>query len=105
MPRPDVDINAWRHPSLLRIVPETDRGERWCWEHINADPTFGAYQAEHRYGPDILKAAHDAGLVVALDGKIADAPREFPCCPGCPAGHGCSRSGACFMQSTPEGWS
>lgn len=42
---------------------------------INAEPQRGAYRAEHRYGPDILLAAHNAGLTVALDGQVADAPR------------------------------
>lgn len=98
-----VDINAYHHPNLLRIVPETDAGERWCWEHINAEPQSGAYMAEHRYGPDILQAAHNAGLTVALDGEIADTPREFMRCAGCPDGRICTRLGSCFAEQDVEG--
>lgn len=71
--RRPIDIAAWSNPSFLQIVPETDEGFDWCEEHINAEPELGAYLAEHRYGPDILLAAHEAGLVVSLDGRIADA--------------------------------
>lgn len=70
-----IDLNAWRHPSFVRIVPETDAAAEWCEEHINAEPQLGAYYAEHRFGPDILLAAHNAGLSVALDGRVADALR------------------------------
>lgn len=69
------DINAWRNPSFVRIVPEADAGAAWCAAHIYAEPQRGAYLAEHRYGPDILLAAHNAGLTVAIDGQVADAPR------------------------------
>jgi hypothetical protein len=70
------DLNAWTYPAFVRIVPETDAGEAWCGAHIYAEPDRGAYHAEHRYGPTILLAAHNAGLTVALDGRIADAPRD-----------------------------
>lgn len=70
-----VDINAWLYPWGARIVPETEDGFDWCEGHINAEPQAGAYLAEHRYAPDILKAAHDSGLTVAVDGQVADAPR------------------------------
>lgn len=70
------DINAWRNPSFVSIIPETAAGRDWCADHINAEPQRGVYLAEHRYGPDILLAAHNAGLTVALDGQVADAPRE-----------------------------
>lgn len=70
-----IDLNAWRHPSFIRIVPETDEGLEWCQLHIYAEPQLGAYHAEHRFGPDILLAAHNAGLAVAIDGRVADAPR------------------------------
>lgn len=70
------DINAYRSLSFVQIVPETDAGAEWCEEHIYAEPLAGAYLAEHRYGPDILLAAHNAGLAVAIDGQLADAPRE-----------------------------
>lgn len=70
------DIQAWSHPGFVRVVPLTDRGWDWADAHINADTVQGAYLAEHRYGPDILLAAHNAGLTVALDGRVADAPRE-----------------------------
>jgi hypothetical protein len=73
------DINGWRNPSFARIVPETPAGAAWCADHIYAEPEpDGAYVAEHRYAPDILLAAHNAGLVVALDGQLADAPRARP---------------------------
>lgn len=72
-----VDINAWTNPSFVRIVPETDEGTDWCEGHIYGEPLRGAYHAEHRYGPVILLAAHNAGLTVALDGRIADADREI----------------------------
>jgi len=71
-----IDIDATTHPSFLVIVPTTDEGADWCAEHIYADlDPNGVYVAEHRYGPDILLAAHNDGLTVALDGQIADAPR------------------------------
>lgn len=72
-----IDINAYYHPSFLSIVPETVEGDAWCKRHIYAEPLAGAYHAEHRYGPDILCAAHNAGLTVALDGRVADAPRPL----------------------------
>jgi hypothetical protein len=98
-----IDLNAWWHASLLRIVPETDAGERWCSEHINAEPALGAYNAEHRYGPDILLAAHNSGLTVALDGKIADAPRMFQPCGFCPDGRVCATLRGCFIEQQAEG--
>lgn len=98
-----VDINAWSHASLLHIIPETDAGEVWCWKHINAQPISGAYMSEHRYGPDILLAAHNAGLTVALDGKIADAPRQFMPCPGCPDSSICATLHGCFIEQQVEG--
>lgn len=70
------DIEAWLHASYVSIVPRTDLGVEWCDEHIFAEPLMGAYHAEHRYGPDILLAAHNAGLSVEIDGRLADAPRE-----------------------------
>lgn len=97
-----IDINAWRDMSFVRIVPETERGETWCAEHINAEPYAGAYMAEHRYGPDILSAAHNAGLTVALDGDIADAPRVFQPCGFCPEGRVCATLGGCWMMSEHE---
>lgn len=103
MRRDAIDINAWGGPRLLSIVPETDRGERWCAEHINANPHNGAYLSEHRYGPDILKAAHDQGLTVALDGKVCDTPREFRPCAGCPDGRICARMRECFYVDEVEG--
>lgn len=97
------DINAWPNMSLLRIVPETPRGEEWCESHINAEMYAGAYHAEHRYGPEILKAAHDQGLTVALDGQICDAPREFIGCASCPNGSICATLGGCFYEAQAEG--
>lgn len=101
-----VDINAWSNPSFLRIIPATPAGELWCDEHINAEPAFGCYMAEHRYGPDILSAAHNAGLTVALDGKIADAPREpepMHRCAHCPDGRVCATLHGCFYEQRAEG--
>lgn len=73
-----IDISAYGgNSSILTIEPETPEGVEWCAEHIYAEPEPGGiYYAEHRYGPDILAAAHHAGLTVALDGRIADAARE-----------------------------
>lgn len=72
-----IDVNAWSSGGgLLCIQPKTDAGREWCADHINAEAHAGVYLAEHRYGPDILLAAHNAGLTVALDGQVADVPRE-----------------------------
>lgn len=72
-----IDISAWSSGGgLLCIQPETDAGREWCADHINAEAHAGVYLAEHRYGPDILLAAHNAGLIVALDGQVADGERE-----------------------------
>lgn len=73
---PVIDIQASHLPSFLIITPTTGEGSDWCADHINALPIAGSYHAEHRYGPDILLAAHNAGLTVALDGQVADVPRE-----------------------------
>lgn len=89
-----IDINAWSHASLLRIIPETEEGEKWCFLHINA---------EHRYGPDILLAAHNAGLTVALDGEIADAPRTMTPCAFCPDGRICATLCECFRERPVDG--
>lgn len=72
-----IDINAWSAGGgLLCIAPQTPAGADWCADHINAEPHAGVYLAEHRYGPDILAAAHNAGPTVSFDGRVADAPRE-----------------------------
>lgn len=100
---PTIDINAWSHASLLRIIPETEEGEKWCYDHINSLPLSGAYNAEHRYGPDILLAAHNAGLTVALDGEIADTPRTMTPCALCPDGRICATLGECFRERPVDG--
>lgn len=98
-----IDINAWSTRAFLSIAPETERGELWCYDHINAEPFQGTYLSEHRYGPDILRAAHDAGLRVALDGRVADAPRDPVRCAHCPDGGVCAHLGACFYEDEAEG--
>lgn len=93
------DIQAWTDPSFLHITPTTERGEVWCWDHINAEPSpAGDWLAEHRYGPDILLAAHRAGLTVELDGRVADVPRFTPCA-SCPDGGVCATLGECFTEA------
>lgn len=98
-----VDINAWSNPSFLRIIPATPAGELWCDAHINAEPCLGAYNSEHRYGPEILSAAHNAGLTVALDGRIADAPRVMTPCAFCPDGRICATLCECFRERPVDG--
>jgi hypothetical protein len=74
---PAVDIYASTNPSFAYISPTSDAGAEWCGDHINATPDRqGGYLAEHRYAPDILLAAHNAGLTVAVDGRVCDVERR-----------------------------
>jgi len=65
-----ADIFATRLQSFCVFTGASERGEQWLTEHIGTERA-----AEHRYAPDILMGAHIDGLRVALDGRIADAPR------------------------------
>jgi hypothetical protein len=71
---PEVDIAAFHHPSFLIVEPKTEAGENWLLQYTDEyDPLEGRLYVEHRYGPDLLLGAHQDGLVVSLDGRIADA--------------------------------
>lgn len=77
--KPPIDISAVGDMSFLRIMPTSEAGETWLLENVG-ESTAGlgqwpTYLCEHRYGPDLLLGAHNAGLTVALNGRIADAPR------------------------------
>lgn len=73
-----MDIEATDGPSFLEVKGKTEEGINWLLQYTSEyDPLEYALYVEHRYGPDLLLGAHNDGLVVSLDGKIADAPRDF----------------------------
>lgn len=75
---PVVDIEAFDGQSFLEVKGKTEDGVNWLLQYTSEyDPLDDALYVEHRYGPDLLQGAHQAGLVVSLDGRIADAPRDF----------------------------
>jgi hypothetical protein len=75
-----VDIDARTNASFLNIMPCSPEGEAWMLENVGPayppEHQWPVYYVEYRYGPDILLGAHNDGLTVALDGRIANAERE-----------------------------
>ncbi len=75
-----IDIDARAHASFLDIMPISAAAIEWMRQYVgetsNKADQFPVYHVEHRYGPDILLGAHQDGLTVALNGRIADASRE-----------------------------
>jgi hypothetical protein len=72
-----IDIDAtWTEPFLL-VRATSLEGDAWLSDRIESEAIWqgDTLLVEHRFGPDILLGAHNDGLVVALDGRIADAPR------------------------------
>lgn len=74
-----VDIDACDVRSFLSVMPTSETGLAWLRENVGpGQPGRGqwpVYYVEHRFGPDLLLGAHNAGLAVSLDGRIADVER------------------------------
>lgn len=77
MSTPRIDVEATRSDPFCMITPRTAKARAWIRWNVDNGATWDGDTlfAEHRYGPDLLLAMHEHGLVVRLDGRIADAPR------------------------------
>lgn len=71
-----VDISASRTSSFCNIRPLTDAGWDWMEKNVQGEEIRGAWAVEDRYAPALLLGAHQAGLTIVLDGRIANAPRS-----------------------------
>lgn len=75
-----IDVDACNIGSFLNVVPTSEAGLDWLTKNVGpGDQGRGqwpVYHVEHRFGPDLLLGAHNAGLTVSLDGRIADVERQ-----------------------------
>ena len=75
-----TDIDAHDFNTFLSVRPSSETGLEWLRNNAGpgepGGPLGPVYYVEHRFGPDLLLGAHNAGLVVSLDGRIADVERR-----------------------------
>lgn len=67
-----VDIEADDLGAHLSLLSRTPEGDAWLIETLDYErwQVFGdALLIDHRYGPDVLSLALEAGLYVTLDGR------------------------------------
>lgn len=71
-----TDIVGTSTPSFLMVSGRTAKGRKWLRINVGGFQYLGSYAVEHRYGPDILLGAHNAGLTVECDGRLVDVERQ-----------------------------